>query len=334
MASKGIALLSVFLVLVVPSQAQECPAAEDILPCSCNVDENNHVKLDCSDVTGEEELASIMAKEFPSNEVFSLMIQYNMNLKTLKTTTLADKIFTEIHIQAGGLESVDAGACLGSVSTLKKMDFRTNKLTVYPFDEIPQYTSLLQLRLGGNLFETFPHISSPTLEFLDLHGHDFGAIPDGALSDLPSLEILFIYRAGLTEIPFETFEGTTKLRDIDISYNEISRIEGLTMHGDDSYIIADHNQIVSSGLSANSFTGVKDYVSMWNNLVDVFDEATWRPLLEGGARLDITDNPLKCDCTIAWLVLNGTLMNQLAYEPTCSNGAPIFMLDPSLFEDC
>ena len=86
------------------------------------------------------------------------------------------------------------------------------------------------------------------------------------------------------------------------------------------------------------------YLNFLNGSVDTISEEVFRQMFE--TMLTLPDhghvsfgrNPLKCDCSIAWLVLEPRLLAVVDWEgaasfdrPICRDGTPLADLDPAIF---
>ncbi|CAG0897368.1 unnamed protein product [Darwinula stevensoni] len=82
--------------------------------------------------------------------------------------------------------------------------------------------------------------------------------------------------------------------------------------------------------------GPNTEVHMNNNEIVVLSEESFRPILDilstGDGVLNIPGNPIRCDCDIAWLVLNQKFLTSISGK--CHNGTEFKDLDLFAMKDC
>lgn len=177
-----------------------CPVAEDILPCVCTVLPDFQMNMDCSDVLDEDELARVFNTDFPVLDFNCLIMYKNIGIKVLRAGDLGQTTYKEIHITLSHLETVEPNALSGSYQTAGELDFYSNNITLFPFDELNSFTNLSYFYIQNNNLASFPTISSPTLSTLYMDGNPLGSITTSALQHLPNLRKVGLSSAGIQQI--------------------------------------------------------------------------------------------------------------------------------------
>ncbi len=259
-----------------------------------------------------------------------------LNLRNNYLEDLPDKVFSpmmflkELDLGQNRIQRIDPGTFEG-MSMLKVLMLDDNQLTKVPTVSFQFLASLVELRIGLNSFkmlanESFHGLSS--LSTLDLTGSALANISDNAfrglnanlrnliladnhlvtipttqMSMLNRLEELSIGQNPFVTLPRNCFKGLVNLRSIVISgASQLTSIE--------TEAFADNLNLESLSLISNkrlehvaegAFTGLpnlKDLV-LRDNGFSSFKEslAAWPEL----RKLDLSDNPLECECSLTWL---------------------------------
>lgn len=177
-----------------------CPDPQDISPCICTVDSQHNMDIDCSLVESEDQLARVFSANIPFTKFNMLRIKDNKKLSVLRNGDLGPASFQIIEVKNGVLEEVQDGALSQSYSTATRIDFQSNRLSIFPFHEIPSFTSLSRLWLSVNSLPEFPTVSSDTLTSVGFGSNSF------------------------REVPLNGFQGMKNVNTIDVSSNQIDTI--------------------------------------------------------------------------------------------------------------
>lgn len=165
-----------------------CPDAQDILPCVCYLIAEDVMSMDCSDVTSEYELAQVFQSHFPFTQFYSLNIINNQFLTALESGVFGEVTFEVFNIADTTVATVERGALSGSYKTATEMNFCSNVIESFPFDELPNFESLTHLDVSDNYIENMTSIASKTLQFLNLAYNPLGEFPESAFTAAPSLQ--------------------------------------------------------------------------------------------------------------------------------------------------
>ncbi|XP_047486213.1 oplophorus-luciferin 2-monooxygenase non-catalytic subunit-like [Penaeus chinensis] len=310
-----------------------CPDPQDISPCVCTVSEQHKMDIDCSQVESEDQLAQVFSSYIPFTNFHALYINENQHLKILRNGDLGPASFEWIYITGGVLEEVQDEALSQSYPTASHINFQANNVSKFPFHELSLFTSLVHLQMRTNSLDSFPVLHSDTLEEIVLNENLFGEIPldgfhgvknlysisvsandveilrPGTLTDLPHLHYLHLDRNQLTDIPAGAI-GFSEKGSLYLQNNNIKSI------------------------AIGSITGVNaGHIYLAKNSLVALEEGAFRPFLDGGATLDVDENPLGCGCDLAWLITNSNFMALTSPAASCYDGELLTSLDPAIYAD-
>ncbi|XP_063595290.1 oplophorus-luciferin 2-monooxygenase non-catalytic subunit-like [Penaeus indicus] len=319
----GVSILSAILALALGSCASAarnatkdalrylpCPAPVDIYPCVCTVVEDHKMDMDCSLVESEDQLARIFSSDIPFTTFRRLVIMNNRHLKALRSEDLGVASFETIFIQGGILEEVLDQALSNSYSSATYIDLKDNRVSEFPFQELPLFTSLVSLKLSMNWLPDFPSLQSSVLQHIELDKNSFNNIPADGFTSLTNVETISCSNNHLQRILPGTFSDLPFLQELHLDHNQLSQIPQGAIAG------------FKGGL-----------LNLQENSLKVLEEEVFRPFVQGGTTVALNGNPLSCGCDIAWLVVNGAFMDLISEGTTCSDGEFLSDLDPAIFQD-
>ncbi|CAL4124507.1 unnamed protein product [Meganyctiphanes norvegica] len=291
-----------------------CPNADDIAPCVCIYQADEHaMDLYCSAVESEEQLRQIFKADFPFKNFRFFILQYNSNLKVLESYVFNTISFEIIIIFDNEIEVIEDHAFDSCYETATHVSFYDNKITYFPFDALSNFVNLEVFGISRNSLSTIPADAFHGITTLEKILIDYNT-PNivGTFANLTSLQQITMGGNDLTILPTNFLKtGSNHLTSIILSFNNIVDVEPGAFD-------------IVNGM----------HINMTSNSLSTLDEATWGPLLVGGVVLDATDNPLSCGCDIAWLFKEDQMLGQLSKDTTCSDGENIHNLDPSIFDLC
>ncbi|KAK4318248.1 hypothetical protein Pmani_010742 [Petrolisthes manimaculis] len=309
-----------------------CPPAEDIQPCVCTVIDSStyDIEMDCSSVTTNDELASIFSKDFPYNDFFSLVIDNNNHLTTIRPGDFGQKTFQQIHITSGSLQTVYNNAFSSSYDTLTEIDIENTNLDYFPFHELNLFPQLYHLHLENNHLLGSPVLTSSSLGYLYLNGNPIDGI---ILKTLPLLDSIYLRSTSITHLPPGTFTNLPNLDYMRLGYNGLQVLEAGTINLQTSFNNVDLYNNDLTSIAEGALVGLKGgYLDVRNNQLTELAEAVFRPLIDDGVDVYASGNPLDCGCEITWLVTSDTYMNLLDDDASCTSGQLVSELDPAMFD--
>lgn len=176
-----------------------CPNAADILPCVCDVDQAYQMAMHCTYLE-DGELARVFSADFPFKDFREIDITHSLGLTTLQEGDFGEVSFEEIFTDSTGLTEVQERAFSHSYSTLTTIKLDNNRISTFPFGEIPSFLSLRELYLYGNDLRQFPVLKSDSLVTVSLSFNPIGEIPINGFKDIPNIEDFYFQGNNLQHI--------------------------------------------------------------------------------------------------------------------------------------
>lgn len=287
-----------------------CPDAESLAPCRCDPCARS---INCSAVESFEQLFDIFHRTTfpnPSFESFflvsSLMGRHKWTSRSdsFLANTFGEATFTSIRVESmATLKTVEAGAFLGSETTLKSLIFAWNSVLLhFPFTELEKMETLQKLTVSGSMLNSlpvFPHI--------------------------PKLADLFLDNNLISSLSPNTFTALSSLMYLDLGYNSLLALNKDSLHfsAPDLIVYLDGNTLES--IDDQTFSGKQPIlVDVSCNVLIGLNQNVFQPILdhiieqEYNSYVDGTYNPLQCPY-ISWLMDNPFYLNLVALDdPPCS----------------
>ena len=214
-----------------------------------------------------------------------------LNLNTHKLVTL-------ISDEIDGFSPYFPGKTFKNATMLKELYLSDAKLVSWDVWNLNKslfmgLNNLITLDLSHNglyyIFrEIFADLSS--LQTLDLSSNLIKFIEPDAFRGLVALQKLNLGRNQLQDIPHDFFIGLDSLKNFNVHSNGLSYL--------DKDLFANSPMLTKLSLANNSLVG--------------FNDTTFYPLSSTLLSLDLSGNPLVCNCEMKWLVesLNGILLRE------------------------
>lgn len=313
------------------SRAIPCPPEADIAPCVCSLMNSVDMYMDCSDVSSSDELKEIFSINFPFTNFIRLDINGNNGITELRAGDLGPTTYQQIRITDGALQTIDEKALANSYSTLTLLDLHNNDITSFPFDEIDSFTKLQNLNVDSNNLLIFPDLKSSSLMYVNFGHNPLGEIKATALQELPNLREIDLQSCDLPEVPAGTFTGINTLQRIYLDNNTLSVLPAgvISLSTSSSSVHLSDNSI--RNIETGALQGVTGDVWLQSNELTELAEEVWRSLFDANLILYAADNPLTCDCSIAWLVLEAKYLTRLGDDVSCADGELVKELNPAIY---
>ncbi|KAK8392980.1 hypothetical protein O3P69_013188 [Scylla paramamosain] len=319
----------------VQEEAALCPEPQDISPCVCSNSSVLSLKMDCSEVLDESELARVFSAFFPIKAFDKLTISHNQFLTTLPDGVFGEVSFTNIYVTGGVLESVGEAALTSSFNTAERLMFNGNRISNFPFHILSNFSKLTSMSLAYNNLNELPDLSSDTLENLYINNNPLGNVAASTFMGTPAISVVYLQETELQQIIPGTFSNLSHLSTVYLFRNSLTEVPASAVEfpSDQGSVYLSLNNI--SKVAPNAFPGLTGgTVEVQRNELTELPEEVWRPLLEEGVNITPWGNPLVCGCDIAWL-LNTSFIAQI--DPmftTCEDGRKLALLDPADYADC
>ncbi|KAK7083789.1 hypothetical protein SK128_003834 [Halocaridina rubra] len=323
-----------------------CPEATEISPCECYADELYNLLMDCSAVENDSQLADAFQAIFPFNDFYELKIDQTDNansaLAAISRYTFGEIYFERILIKNTKVNLIDEEALTLSYLTLELLDISNNMLAAYPFEALSNYQVLETFIIDGNLFVDLPPINSQSLRILSANRIDNLTFGESVFSMAPNLESISMNHINLQGVmPQTLFSSLQGIKNIDLSSNAVTELDVDSINPTDMTITSlDLSSNAITYVRANAINGLNSTCTLNfanNELIDLSEEE-WRPVFDqvsGGSRnIDLSNNPLRCGCEIAWIILdeNQSYLPLITENTNCNGGEQLISLDPIFFE--
>ncbi|XP_062561459.1 insulin-like growth factor-binding protein complex acid labile subunit [Armigeres subalbatus] len=297
-------------------------------------------------------VGSISNKTFTGLESLAIL-----NLRGNFLDELTDGVFLELkkleelNLGQNRIGKIDSKAFDGLVN-LKVLYLDDNTLSAVPSAAFGPLVVLAELYLGINSFSTISKDAFVNLEklsrldlrgaalvnitretfngldalrVLDLSDNRLSRIPTPELNPLTRLEELSLGQNDFDSIPMGAFGGMVNLRKIDISGSlKLNRIESgaFSVNANLEEIVIASNKALTE-IQDGALSGLphlKRLVLKDNALTTLSDGLfTWTEIID----LDLSENPIVCDCRILWL--RNVLVNK---SNNSQNQTPVICASP------
>ena len=246
----------------------------------------------------EMKIRNIEPLAFVGLEEMVVEVDFSMNelnsLEGFKTLTNLKKL----DVSYNQLAHIAASDFAPYASTLQVLTLRYHKLTIAD-GAFASLKSLKELGLGScHLVTLAPTVFSEgmALQRLDIHSNNFVTIPRETFSKLKNITDIYLTSNQITILPTHGFADLPKLRTVDLKFNIIRK--NLPMLLDFGSL---RGQRIEGNITKDMFVGLDSLTSIRfaNNLITSVENLyTSLPSLN---YMTIHDNPLHCDCAIAWM---------------------------------
>ncbi|CAH0726205.1 unnamed protein product, partial [Brenthis ino] len=258
-----------------------------------------------------------------------------LNLKRNFLEELTNGVFStlprleELNLGQNRISRIEPRAFAG-LSALRILYLDDNQLSSVPTISFSLLGSLAELHVGLNAFSFLPDDAFAglnRLSVLDLNGAGLSNISDNAFRGLPGLRSLNLFGNRLSIVPTQQLSGLTRLEELYIGQNDFIVLESHSFKGLKNLKLIDITgatqlERVEKGAFEDNIN-LESIVLINNKKLSVIEDCTLLGLpklrhvsLRDNAlislsesvfigkelkQLDLTDNPIFCDCQLLWL---------------------------------
>ncbi|KAG8195255.1 hypothetical protein JTE90_028406 [Oedothorax gibbosus] len=268
--------------LVVDEELDASSVLEGIEPCTCReIREYDYVIMECRKIDDTGVLLS----------VFENARRYCFNNFTLSESTLPyipHAIFDDVEVKIMIMDQITLNNMFDELPSNPGLEnfvaYRVKVREGWDWKKLASFTNLESLAIVDMplkvLSVDFRRNVSKKLKHLTLNECRFQKLQDDEFADFTDLEHIHMSNNAIVEIKRTMFPRRAKLISLVLMYNKITYIPN------------------------NLFSDMPDleYVSFSGNLISTLPDATFQPVLRHLEYLDVSDNPIKCDCRLVWVL--------------------------------
>uniref|UniRef100_A0A2P2I4L3 Oplophorus-luciferin 2-monooxygenase non-catalytic subunit-like n=1 Tax=Hirondellea gigas TaxID=1518452 RepID=A0A2P2I4L3_9CRUS len=349
-----------------------CPSPGDIAPCVCNNDEEKHLKLDCTQIEGETQLARVFQNNFPVKDFYEFKMEENSGIKTLGNI-FNGLTFERVIFSPGpfSIERISDFFLSDSFNTLKELQVRHTMVTAdfFPFYTLSSYVNLESLYIDYTNLKWIPKITGPKIKTLSLESTGLTSLQPGTFEQLSNLKNIALSLNNFTELRNGTLlipntemkfhmvnnlleeiqPGTFYFLDdasssssfkvtYELSGNRLQQLHARTFPLRNAPVFLDFSNNNINNIEQGAFVMPHQTdtfsieINLTGNQLETIEEEVFGELFRHLTALYISGNPLRCGCDMAWLITNKENLHRLDDAASCVDGTRLIDLDHQLYE--
>ncbi|CAG0902435.1 unnamed protein product [Darwinula stevensoni] len=205
---------------------------------------------------------------------------------------------------------MDARTLYPLYNRLEQLTIINTHLKEFPFHVLPVMMKLKELRLPSNALKLVPALRSTSLKTLILSNNEIGTLQPGW--SLPNLEFLDIRGNPILTFPSQVVDGMMNLMVLaatNCNLGPVLSSGSLVFHSRSLRMVflQDNNIVKVEPGAISGLRGDTKIYLLQNNITTLMEDS-FRPMVEvasmGHGEIFVNDNPLKCEVSMAWLVLS------------------------------
>ncbi|XP_043281466.1 leucine-rich repeat-containing protein let-4 [Venturia canescens] len=254
-------------------------------------------------------ISDLKSNSFAGLDTLEILNLYGNKISTIDHdafTGLDDRKLKRLNLGGNLLTSVPTRA-LSSLDVLKKLEMHENKIAAIKEGDFAGLKMLDSLVLAHNQIHEVParvfsHLTQ--LNSLELDGNQITHVdPDAFIGLEENLQYLRLGDNNLHSIPSDALRRLHRLRHLDLRSNNITFLpeDAFTGYGDSiSFLNLQKNLIkVLPPMIFENLNSLETLNLKNNKLVHIPEDIT-EAVVDTLKMIDITDNPLICNCDLRW----------------------------------
>ncbi|XP_031826326.1 uncharacterized protein LOC116424252 isoform X2 [Nomia melanderi] len=253
-------------------------------------------------------ISVIHGKAFEGLDTLEILSLYENKIATIESDAFKGlhKKLRRLNLGGNELTKVPTQALL-PLDMLKKLDMPENRITAIEEGDFEGLKSLDSLGLAHNQLREVParvfsHLTQ--LNSLELDGNRITHVdPDAFIGLEENLQYLRLGDNNLHSVPSDALRRLHRLRHLDLRSNNITALpeDAFTGYGDSiTFLNLQKNLIkVLPPLVFENLNSLETLNLQNNKLTQISEEVT-ENIVDTLRIIDITDNPLVCDCELRW----------------------------------
>lgn len=254
-------------------------------------------------------IAAIHGKAFEGLDTLEILTLYENKISSIESDAfkgLDNRKLKRLNLGGNELTSVPTQA-LSSLELLKKLEMQENRITSIHEGDFEGLKALDSLGLAHNHLREVParvfsHLTQ--LNSLELDGNQITHVDSNAFIGLEeNLQYLRLGDNKLHSVPSDALRRLHRLRHLDLRANNISVLpeDAFTGYGDSiTFLNLQKNLIkVLPPLVFENLNSLET-LNLQNNKISHIPEDVIENVVDTLRHIDITDNPLICDCELRW----------------------------------
>ncbi|XP_029665231.1 leucine-rich repeats and immunoglobulin-like domains protein 2 [Formica exsecta] len=254
-------------------------------------------------------IAAIHNKAFEGLDTLEILTLYENKISSIEPDAfkgLDNRRLKRLNLGGNELTRIPTES-LNSLELLKKLELQENRITSIEEGDFEGLKALDSLGLAHNHLREVPgrvfsHLTQ--LNSLELDGNQITHVDPNAFIGLEeNLQYLRLGDNNLHSVPSDALRRLHRLRHLDLRANNITALpeDAFTGYGDSiTFLNLQKNMIKTlPPLVFENLNSLETLNLQNNKLLHISEEVT-ESIVDTLRHIDITDNPLTCDCDLRW----------------------------------
>lgn len=254
-------------------------------------------------------ITALHNKAFEGLDTLEILTLYENKISSIESDAfkgLDNRRLKRLNLGGNELTRIPTQA-LNSLELLKKLELQENRITTIEEGDFEGLKALDSLGLAHNHLREVParvfsHLTQ--LNSLELDGNQITHVDPNAFIGLEeNLQYLRLGDNNLHSVPSDALRRLHRLRHLDLRSNNITSLpeDAFTGYGDSiTFLNLQKNMIkILPPLVFENLNSLET-LNLQNNKLQHISEEVTESIVDTLRHIDITDNPLICDCDLRW----------------------------------